>query len=529
MIQEYFDRLIDFIAGVRRFRWTALAVAWMLALAGWLFVAQIDSKYPATARLFVDTNRILEPLLTGIAVQPNVKERVALMSKTLLNRPNIEELIDLHALDRNLDSSDGREQLIGHLQDNIRIVDTNGARSLYAVSYSHKESDVALKVVGSISDIFINSSLEEERADNTTTQDFLDKQIAEYEVRLISAEKRLADFKRKNTGSLPGESGGFYQRMENMVGLQRSSELALSEATNRRNALRSQLRQEEAKILQNTENDPISLRIAELQKKLDELLIIYTDLHPQVGILQQSIKDLESEKQQNRFGTSASSNAALLQGSVVYQEVSTLLADAEAEVAKLQARDANFKRRLADLKGTANTLPEVEAQLTQLDRDYETVREQHATLLQKREAARLTGNVERDANDVKIKLVDPPFVPSRPTDPDKLLLNTLVLIASIGGGIGFSFLLSLLHPVFYTPSSLESLTNIPVLGSVSLNYKSFEVAQNTMKTLSYSLLALLLPLALGGLLFAQIKDIGIYEKLKFTDTEETVVVVPTLK
>ena len=58
-MHELFDKLSEFVWGVSRYRWTALAVAWTLALVGWLMVAQVDSKYPATARLFVDTNRVL--------------------------------------------------------------------------------------------------------------------------------------------------------------------------------------------------------------------------------------------------------------------------------------------------------------------------------------------------------------------------------------------------------------------------------------------------------------------------------------
>ena len=512
-MHELFDKLSEFIWGVSRYRWTALAVAWTLALIGWLVVAQVDSKYPATARLSVDTNRILEPLINDISVQTDVKKQVALMSKTILSRPNLEALIEKNNLGSEVTTEAGYEALIETLQDQIEIYDTNGTKSLYSIEYSHKESDVALGVVESLVDIFVNSSLNEERKDNNSTLVFLDKQIEDLEVRLTASEDRLTEFKMKHAGSLPGEAGGYYSRMESLVGQQRSSELAFEEARNSRNSLRQQLAQVEANVISaSRRSSPEDARIKELQNSLDELLVRYTERHPQVSILRASIADLQASKLSN--GGSISNRNALLQSSVVYQKVSTLLAEAEAEVAKLQARTSNISSRVNSLKSTVDSIPLVEAELVQLDRDYTTVRQQHETLLRKREAARLTGNVEQDSSDARIRLIDPPFVPSRPTDPDKLLLNALVLIGSVAAGIALSFFLSLLHPVFYNRRALEHHTNIPVLGGVSMSTKAAGRFDNTVSNLNFGILAILLPIVFGGLLYMQVKNSPIYDSLK---------------
>ncbi len=522
-MHEIFDKVTEFVWGVWRYRWTALITAWLLALAGWFMVAQIDARYPATARLYVDTNRILEPLLRGIAVQPNVKQRVSLMSKTLLSRPNLEQLIDKH----NLDVIDGenvpREYVIEELLNEIDIRDTNGGQSIYSLSYSHQDAATAKAVVQSLIDIFRNSSLDEERVDNQSTQQFLDKQIDKYEERLTASEKRLAEFKRKHAGSLPGEAGGYYKRMENLVGLQRTAQLELQEAINRRDTLRNNLAREEQKIRSSaSRRSPFDSRIAELQGQLDELLVRFTDRHPQVSILQQSIDDLKLKKLNSSGGTSNS--AALIQKSIVYQKLSTLLAEAEADVSKLRARDSNYESRIDALKGTVDSLPEVEAELKQLDRDYETVRNQHETLLTKREAARLTGNIGSDSNDVKIQLLDPPFVPSRPTDPDRLILNALTLIASIIVGVLAAFFLSMLHPVFYNQRSLEHLTQIPVLGSVSLNQRPAERVSSVLKHMKFTVIAALLPVVCVGVVYLQLKNDNIYDSLKVVAKDDTQVV-----
>ena len=514
-MHELFDKLSEFVWGVTRYRWTALAIAWTLALLGWLMVAQVDSRYPATARLYVDTNRILGPLIRDISVQTDVKKQVALMSKTLLSRPNLDALIKKNNLDAEIEEGDvaAYESLIEALGQQIEIYDTNGTKSLYALEYSHRDAGVALGVVETLVDIFVNSSLDEERKDNQIAITFLDKQIEDYEQRLGAAEQRLADFKTKHAGSLPGEQGGYYQRMENLVSQQRSSELSFQEARNKRNALRQQLAQVEQNVMSAASGSTAEdLRIEELQNSLDELLVRYTERHPQVSILRQSIADLEVQKLSGSSGIA--DRNSVLQGSVVYQKVSTLLAEAEADVAKHQARNSTFNSRVNALRSTVDSIPLVEAELVQLDRDYNTVRQQHETLLNKREAARLTGSVERDSNDVKIRLIDPPFVPSRPTDPDKLLLNILTLVGSVAVGVAVSFFFSLLHPVFYNRRALEHYTKIPVLGGVSMTKRASSRFDNTVSNLNFGILAMLLPIVFLGLLYLQMNNSPIYESLK---------------
>ena len=522
-MHELFDKISEFIWGVWRYRWVALLTAWAVALCGWLMVAQIDARYPATARLFVDTNRILEPLLDGIAVQPNVKQKVALISKTLLSRPNLEELIDELDLVSTYDDGMTKDGLIDLLQKKIEIKDANESRSIYIVSYSHTDPQVAIDVVQHIIDIFIGSSRDADVRDNQTTKQFLDIQIADYEGRLIAAEGRLAAFKRKHAGSLPGEAGGFYKRLENLVQLQRTAQLELQEARNRRTTLRNNLSAEENKIRRGASNStPYDARISELQAQLDELLVRFTDRHPQVSILQQSISDLRSQKALSGGGSTDTS--ALLQESVVYQKLSTLLAEAEAEVAKLQARASNYTSRVQAVEGTVDSMPAVEAELKQLDRDYETIRSQHETLLNKREAARLTGNIEKDSNDVKIRSIDPPFVPSRPTDPDRLLLTALLLIGSIAIGVAVAFFMSLLNPVFYNRRSLEHLTQLPVLGVVSLSRQPGERVSSLLKHIKFTVLAALLPITCVALLYVLLNNVTLYENLKFNaDGDDRVV------
>ncbi len=464
-MQILIDKAVHLMWSFWRFRWTALATAWGMCLLGWLLVASLEHRYDASAKMYIDTNRVLAPLLKDLAVQPDVKNQISLMSRAIMNRPNLEKLIDSTALKDEIEKPGQREMMINRLEKRIALYDTSGASSLYGISYSHKDRATAKEVVENLVQIFIDSTLGEEREDNSSSIAFFDRRIAEYEVRLAESENRLSSFKRKNAGSMPGESGGFYQRLESTLKERSQAKLQFEEAVNRRNSLRAQLRTETASIEGGSGgSSPIDLRIQAAQDKLDQLLLRFTDRHPQVALLRDSISELESQK---REAIASGRQITNLQSSVVYQKLRTLLAESEATAAEMSARVRNYDQQVEELRETVDSIPQVEAELAQLDREYSTIKENHDELLARREAARLTEAVDENTGDFKIRLTDPPFVGSRPTVPNKMIMTILVSLFSIAAAIGMVLLFAVIKPVFFTQRSLSSSLNLPILGTVS--------------------------------------------------------------
>src|SRR6476469_6640715 len=98
-MQELLQQVVALARGVWHRRWIGLGVAWLAALIGIAVVYRIPEKYEASARVFVDTESLLRPLLAGLAIQPNLDQQVSLMSRTLISRPNVDKLVRLADLD----------------------------------------------------------------------------------------------------------------------------------------------------------------------------------------------------------------------------------------------------------------------------------------------------------------------------------------------------------------------------------------------------------------------------------------------
>ena len=509
-MQEAIAQILTYVWGVWRFRWLALAIVWVVALGGWLFVQQMPEAYVGTARVYVDSNNVLRPLLRGLAIQPNVSQRIAMMSRTLLSRPNLEKVMRMTDLDLEVQTEREKEELLTNLRESIALGADRNNDSLYTIQVTDANRDTAKRITQALITVFIEGGLSGKREDSAGAQDFLDQQIAEYEARMAEAENRLASFKQRYVGALPGAGGGYYARLEQAKQELSGARLQLREMENRRSELQRQVDGEEPVFLSSgiaASNSPLESRIQALKSQVDLLLSKYTDRHPEVRQMRALIADLEAEKRAELDAARDSDFSGAYAGlstSPVYQGMRSMLAESDAIVAELRVRVAEYERRVEELGEQVNNVPVIEAELKQLDRDYQVIASKHQELLSRRESAKLGEDVEQTASDVTFRVIDPPFVPSKPSEPDKLLLNSLVLVVALGFGAAVALLVSLIRPVIVDQQSLVKLTGLPLLGTVTLIPTAEQKKRETLGLVAFSSMMAVLLFAFVGLNIGQV-------------------------
>lgn len=470
-MQDIIEQIKTYARGVWRYRWRLQLVAWPICLGGWLLVSLLPDQYEANARVYVDTQSMLRPVLKDLAVQTNVQEEIRIMTRTLLSRPNLEKVARMTDMDLKATTPEDMEDLINGLSRAIEL-EGRGQDNLYTVSYTHSNPQLAKQVVQSIITIFVESTLGDSRKDTNVAQRFLDDQIREYEERLLRAEERLKEFKRQNVGLMPQDGRDYYQRLQDAQSQLNQAELLLREATRRRDELQRQLGGEEptfglAGDMQ-TVSHPLDSRINSLESKLDELRLIYTEQHPDVRAVKETIAQLEDEKQEDLRAGGGSSGVSALNANPVYQQTKIALGEAEAEVAALEVRVDDFRNRVSNLRRAVDTIPKIEAELARLNRDYSINKKNYEALLAKRESVKLSEQADQSSDDVKFKVIDPPRVGKDPVGPNRPLFMSVVLVGGIGAGIAFAVFLSQLTPVFDSKRMLRRDLGLPVLGHISM-------------------------------------------------------------
>jgi uncharacterized protein involved in exopolysaccharide biosynthesis len=152
----------------------------------------------------------------------------------------------------------------------------------------------------------------------------------------------------------------------------------------------------------------------------------------------------------------------------VYQNLRIGLSSADAELAELRAQIGEQERQMADLRSKVNTIPEIEAELARLNRDYEVNKAQYTSLLQRLESARISNKAEESTEGVKFRIIEPARVPLVPIGPPRILLLTAILLAALAVGGLAAYTMHQLKPVLCTRQELRELTKLPVIGSISL-------------------------------------------------------------
>jgi polysaccharide chain length determinant protein (PEP-CTERM system associated) len=490
-------------------RFHALTVAWLVCIAGWIVVVIKPNTYTSSVRIFVDTSNILRPLLKGLAVETDMGSELELLKQTLTNRPNMERVVRMTDMDITAITQVQMEGLLDSLKSRTSV-QTEGDH-LLSIKFTDTNPVRARDVVQALTTVFIESNLGQNRKDMDNAREFIDVQIQNYERDLQLAEQRLATFQQETLSALPSDANS-YARLAALRSDLVDAEAALQSSLGRRAALRQEL--ETSRV------SGAATTLTQLEGNLAEMLLQYTEQHPEVLALRRRI-ELTKETAESggpipmAAGTEGSEAA---DGNVVSKEtherIKIELAKEESDVAYSSGRVKRVRARLDELESLLAQVPTAEAELSKLNRDYEVLRGKHAELVSRREQARISRDRESRAEQIDFRIVDPPRVSSRPNGPSRPILLSVVLVLSVGIGVAFAFVLVYVNQTVSEPAQLKEIFALPVFGTVTPVETTGRHTWEMTKSTAFVSLSSLLLAAYGALLFLE-KNVGLADILPF--------------
>lgn len=469
-MQQALDQIRGLLHHVWRRRWACLAIAWAVALLGTAAVVLLPDRYESSARIFADTDGMLSPLMKGITVETDMTRQLDVMQRTLLSRPNVERVVERSGLDRRIEGEAQRQRFIEALARAIEV--RSQGWNLFTVTYRDRDPATAQAVVQALLDIFVESNVGANREDMATARRFVEEQIAVQGAALDEAEKRLADFQKDNVDVLAGERSYFARVQE-----AREQLIAARADHDAARALRDELQRQLATVpatvpairlpgyggAVRVPADGPAAELAALRSRLGELKSRYTARHPDVIRTERAIRELE----ERLAGGGAGGRGPTGVPNPVYEQLRVQLAQKEAEIASLASREKKAGLLLEQLSGLARTMPEAEAELKRLTRDYEVIKRNYEELLTRRQSARIADDLETQTERISFRIVDPPQLPLVPASPPRLLLLLAVLALAGGAGCGWAVLRGVLEEPFESVRRLQAAYPLRVLGAIS--------------------------------------------------------------
>jgi polysaccharide chain length determinant protein (PEP-CTERM system associated) len=521
-----------------RRRWYGVAVAWLFCLVGWGFVMSLPNIYEAKTRIYVDTESMLRPLLRGIAIDSNILSQVDLMQRTLLSRPNLEKVSHMADLDLQAQTPSAAEDVITELRQRIAL---NGeGRNLFSITYTGPDRAKALKVVQSLLTVFVESNLGNSRQDMVSAQHFIDEQLKDYAQQLDADDKQIADFKAKNIGFLPGENS-YAAKLDQARQALDKTNAELDEDQQKRVAVKAQLQAipqfvdtitsgpegfgagpplasgpplggADAALATFGPGPSAAARVADLERKIEVLRETYTDQFPDVVRLKRLLDQAKLDAKQEEEKTKAAAERAAKTGvppvgpnstrstspNPVYEQLQLQLASLDTTIASVEARRQREQLEITKWDRMAKSVPEVAAQLTKLTRNYDVIKRAYDELLNRRESAKIGGDLAEQTQTVQFRIVDPPEAPPNPVAPKRILLLSAVFVGGIVAGAAFALLLAQIDDSVMTVRQLRELVTIPILGAVSYVTQSSLPKRRASGVVSFALICFALVMVFAG-------------------------------
>ena len=464
-IQELKELVLHYLRGIWKNRWIAILVAWPIMLGGVFIVDQIKDRYSAETKVYIDSTSVLRPLLRGLAVETDFNATVQLMVRQLLSRPNLERAVRLMDMDLDASTPDEFEKLIESVRDRTNI-SAQRRTGVYTISFSDTNRLRSKRMVQTLLDIFIEDTLGKSVNESDSAINFLDQQIEKYDDLLQEAEKRVEDFKRDNVGMMPKDGENHYSQLQSVNTVLENIGIAIGEAKNRRLQLLEKLSQfTETVVVQVPVTSSYDEKIRNQETRIDDLLLLYTEEHPDV-INAKVILDSLNKRRDDELANAKPAETSQLSDNPVNQEIQILLTETEANISSLESRRASFMVKKKKLDRLVEIAPGIVSELQRLNRDYAVHQKNYNELVSRREQAKISDDVESGTEQVKFRIIEPPYVPLKADFPNRPLFDLGVLIVSLGIGYGLSLLISMFQPVFYNSTDLRKFSGYTIVGSV---------------------------------------------------------------
>lgn len=461
----------------------------LIALAALGAGLLLPKKYNASTTILVEDRNIIGPLMEGRAVPTSVADRAGIAKQVAFSRKVMEQILQAGGWMEDAPTPLEQDKLIERIINRTTI--TNPRENLIQVDYTDSDAERAFLVTKRFGEQIIEESLSTKERESKDAYAFINSQVEQYHAKLTQAEAQLESFRTSTPDARPGIDVDVNARIGELRRVVESGRMELIDLQSQEAALRSQLSGETEITMVQTRAGQFRARLAELQSQREQLLLTYTDRHPDVVRVQHQIRDLEEElrNEEARQKTRMSGSPTALDGNAafnpLYGELKSKLAEASRRTAATAARINTAQDMLNRELERSSRIASSESRLAELTRDYEVNRDLYQDLLKRRENARVSMNLDAEERGLSFRIQEPAAMPLRPSGLRVMHVAGAGLAAALLAPLVLLFGLVKLDPRVRSPLQIERDAVLPVLGTVPA-YMTAQRRKRTFNRLTLS-------------------------------------------
>lgn len=465
----------DLLKAVWRRRWWFTLPALIGLVASYAVYRTLPPVYRASTLVMVERQKVPSDYVKP-TVTTSMQERLDTIEHQILNRNNLERIVQEMGLYPELRGEASLDHLIARVRQDITIKHQG---ETFRVYFEGGDPVRVADTANRIADLFIQENLRLRAHQAKGTSTFLEAELADTKAKLELQEARIAAFKQRYMGALPEERDTNLRASEQLSARLQINMDALDKAETRKLLLQREITSlsyatEDVPAVAPLPSAPAAPRRSDqLRAQLIELRSRYTDRHPDVIRAQAELERVEEleraadRQEQERIEVAAAAPLPTRRPARVDPMLRTQLDATELEIRNLHAERARIQAAMGGLEGRLNNIPRVEQELLSLTRDYDNIRRSYDSLLAKRTDARLAENLEKSRQSEQFTVLEKAVPPSAPHGPNLILLLAL----GIAGGGLLGIVLALLREQTdstYTDADelQKDFPGVPVLATI---------------------------------------------------------------
>jgi len=419
----------------KRYLFVVIALAIATCITAYSYY--LPERYAAQCNVFIEKS-VISDLVKGIAVTPTYEDKIRVLGYAMKSRSLLLRVFE--DLDMNVGKlNDAKlENMIKSFQDRT-IITMKDREGMFIVSFFDGNPRLARDYVNTLVRRYIEENISAKKEESYDATRYLSEQIATVKEKLDKAEANVNNYKRANVSYLIEKDYDMNREIEEAR--QKLDEIAMR---------RSQLLPLQNQL---SKADPMQSRLKTLQKKLQDLTMIYTDNYPEVIEVKNEIEATQELMKKSPGGGH-------------YSDTYTPELDKiSMELRTLNQAEQNHKRVIAAKKALLKNIPAVMANLEALEQESTGQQRLYNELMARYGQSEVSKQMQLQDKATTFRIVDPAVIPTKPFSPNRVKIILIGIFASLALSFGLIVLLDYLDDSVRNVDAIKSL-GIPVLAVV---------------------------------------------------------------
>lgn len=492
----------DYLAiGLRR-RWYIIIPFVLSIIFSFAVYKYLPKVYKATTLILVQSQKVPENYVRA-TLTDSVNDRLNTISQEILSRTRLEKVISEFNLYADMVTKFNMEEIVEMMRKKIEVKVQR--QNAFSVSFEGKDPKTVMVVTNELASMFIEENLRSRELRAEGTAEFISKELQAMEDNLKRKENEVRLYKERNMGQLPQQIEANLRIFERLQQQFKTTSENLRAAEDRGVLLQGQIEQlRDRQVLRETSltslsgqrglvqredirmeptpEDSLLTQLNTLKENLRNAESKYTASHPDVVDLKRKIANLEPKvmermkkqaelrrKQEEATGDSNLSTPSPMFDPATERLITQYkeqLKATQSEAKRLAEEMTNLKEQLAMYQKRVEATPKREQEMVQITRDYDLLKINYQSLLDKKIQAQMAENLERKQQGEQFKILDPARLPEKPVSPDRNKMLFAGTVLGLAMGLGLAWFREYMDRSFHEVEDVEAYLGLPVLATI---------------------------------------------------------------